>query len=52
MSHGINHNNGHIRSRETYTSAITDEKRDNLMEMMQDCLIIITTDLDLHTIIR
>ena len=27
MSHGINHNNGHIRSRETYTSAITDGKK-------------------------
>ena len=27
MSNGINHNNGHIRSRETYTSAITSEKK-------------------------
>ena len=27
MSHGINHNNGRIRSRETYTSAITNGKK-------------------------
>ena len=26
MSHGINHNNGHIRSRETYTSAIQNKR--------------------------
>ena len=27
LSHGINHNNGRIRSKETYTSAITDGKK-------------------------
>ena len=27
MSHGINHNNGHIRSRETYTSAIQNKRQ-------------------------
>ena len=31
MSHGINYNNGHIRSREAYTSV---GKRDSLMKMM------------------